>query len=109
MCSMFATTARKQTSSRNDTAAFQQALVAQKAGGGIVYALRGNYLFEGFECSARRDSERGVESVPAHNGIRDAGLPKPTDDGTTLLVTKAPARGRAAIHHAESQQHVKGW
>ena len=27
------------------------------------------------------------ESVPAHNGIRDRGLPKPTDDGTTFLVT----------------------
>ena len=27
------------------------------------------------------------ESVPAHNGIRDAGLPKPTDDGTTFLIT----------------------
>ena len=26
--------------------------------------------------------------MPAHNGIRDRGLPKPTDDGTTLLVTE---------------------
>ena len=28
------------------------------------------------------------ESVPAHNGLRDRGLPKPTDDGTTFLVTE---------------------
>ena len=27
-------------------------------------------------------------SVPAHNGIRDRGMPKPTDDGTTFLVTE---------------------
>jgi len=26
--------------------------------------------------------------VPAHNGIRNRGLPKPTDDGTTFLVTE---------------------
>ncbi len=31
---------------------------------------------------------KGVwESVPAHNGIRDPGLAKPTDNGTTFLVT----------------------
>jgi len=26
--------------------------------------------------------------VPAHNGIRNRGLPKPTDDGTTFLITE---------------------
>jgi len=36
---------------------------------------------------------KGVwESVPAHNGIRDAGLPKPTDDGTTFLVTEGAGK-----------------
>jgi hypothetical protein len=28
------------------------------------------------------------ESVPSHNGIRNPGLPKPGDDGTTFLVTE---------------------
>jgi hypothetical protein len=31
-------------------------------------------------------------SVPAHNGLRDRGLPKPTDDGTTFLVTEGAGR-----------------
>ncbi len=72
------------------TAAFQQALdTASKAGGGVVIAPRGNYLFRGHLNVPSAVTLRGVwESVPAHNGIRDAGLPKPTDDGTTLLVTE---------------------
>lgn len=73
----------------DDTAAFQQALdAAGKAGGGVVYAPRGNYLFKGHLVVPNAVTLKGVwESVPAHNGIRDAGLPKPTDDGTTFLVT----------------------
>jgi hypothetical protein len=31
-------------------------------------------------------------SVPSHNGLRDAGSPKPTDDGTTFLVTENAGR-----------------
>lgn len=73
----------------DDTAAFQRALdEAGKAGGGVVYARRGNYLFRGHLIVPNGVTLKGVwESVPAHNGIRDAGLPKPTDDGTTFLVT----------------------
>jgi hypothetical protein len=73
----------------DDTAAFQKALdAAGRAGGGIVYAPRGNYLFAGSLNVPPAVTLRGVwESVPAHNGIRDRGLPKPTDDGTTFLVT----------------------
>ncbi len=73
----------------DDTAAFQRALdEAGKAGGGTVYAPRGNYLFKGNLNVPNGVTLKGVwESVPAHNGIRDAGLPKPTDDGTTFLVT----------------------
>ncbi|MDW8320119.1 MAG: glycosyl hydrolase family 28-related protein [Armatimonadota bacterium] len=73
----------------DDTAAFQRALdEAGKAGGGVVYAPRGNYLFKGRLVVPNGVTLKGVwESVPAHNGIRDAGLPKPTDDGTTFLVT----------------------
>ena len=73
----------------DDTAAFQRALdAAGKAGGGTVYAPVGNYLFAGQLNVPNAVTLKGVfESVPAHNGIRDKGLPKPTDDGTTFLVT----------------------
>jgi hypothetical protein len=55
----------------------------------VVVAPRGNYLFRGHLNVPPAVTLRGVwESVPAHNGIRDANLPKPTDDGTTLLVTE---------------------
>ncbi len=72
----------------DDTAAFQAALdAAAKAGGGTVIAPRGNYLFRGSLRVPRAVTLRGIwESVPAHNGIRDRGLPRPTDDGTTFLV-----------------------
>jgi hypothetical protein len=74
----------------DDTAAFQKALdAAAKAGGGVVYAPRGNYLFAGHLNVPSAVTLKGVwESVPAHNGIRDPGLPRPTDDGTTFLVTE---------------------
>jgi hypothetical protein len=73
----------------DDTAAFQRALdAAAKAGGGIVYAGRGNYFCAGSLNVPNAVTLAGVwQSVPAHNGIRDRGLPKPTDDGTTFLVT----------------------
>jgi hypothetical protein len=73
----------------DDTAAFQKALdAAAKAGGGTVLAPRGNYCFTGSLNVPSAVTLRGIwESVPAHNGIRDRGLPKPTDDGTTFLVT----------------------
>ena len=73
----------------DDTAAFQKALdAAGKAGGGIVYAPRGNYYFAGNLNVPNAVTLAGIwQSVPAHNGLRNRGLPKPTDDGTTFLVT----------------------
>lgn len=73
----------------DDTAAFQKALdTAAAAGGGTVFAPRGNYFFAGHLNVPSAVTLRGIwESVPAHNGLRDRGLPKPTDDGTTFLVT----------------------
>ena len=62
---------------------------AGKAGGGVVHATRGNYFFAGHLNMPSAVTLAGVwESVPAHNGIRDRGMPKPTDDGTTFLVTE---------------------
>ena len=75
----------------DDTAAFQKALEeAGHAGGGKVYAPRGSYFFAGHLNIPAAVTLHGVwESVPAHTGIRDRGLPKPTDDGTTFLVTES--------------------
>jgi len=78
----------------DDTAAFQAALeAAGKAGGGTVYAPRGNYFFAGHLSVPNAVTLAGMwQSVPAHNGIRDKGLPKPTDDGTTFLATEGAGR-----------------
>lgn len=72
----------------DDTPAFQQAMdAAHQAGGGTVTVPRGNYCFAAPLSVPPSVTLQGIwTSVPAHNGIRDAGLPKPTDDGSTLLV-----------------------
>ncbi|MBI5387005.1 MAG: hypothetical protein HZA90_20215 [Verrucomicrobia bacterium] len=74
----------------DDTAAFQKALdAAAQAGGGTVSAGRGNFFFAGHLSVPVGVALEGIwKSVPAHNGLRDRGLPKPTDDGTTFLVTE---------------------
>jgi hypothetical protein len=78
----------------DDTSAFQKALdAAEKAGGGTVYAPRGNYFFAGHLNVPKAVTLAGIwQSVPAHNGIRDRGAPKPMDDGTTFLVTESTGR-----------------
>jgi len=78
----------------DDTAAFQKALDKMgRAGGGVVYAPRGNYFFAGHLTVPVAVTLKGVwESVPAHVGLRNPGWNKPTDDGTTFLVTEN--RGR---------------
>jgi hypothetical protein len=74
----------------DDTRAFQAALdAAGQAGSGTVLAPRGTYRFAGHLSVPNGVTLAGSwQSVPAHNGIRDRGLPKPTDDGTTFLVTE---------------------
>jgi hypothetical protein len=74
----------------DDTAAFQRALDAKgSAGGGVVVAPRAVYRLAGHLNVPPAVTLRGVwESVPSHNGMRDPGTPKPTDDGTTFLVTE---------------------
>ena len=78
----------------DDTAAFQKVLdAAGKAGGGTVLAPRGNYFFAGHLNVPNAVTLAGIwQSVPAHNGLRDRGLPKPTDDGTTFLVTEGAGK-----------------
>jgi hypothetical protein len=79
----------------DDTAAFQKALdSAEKAGGGIVYAPRGNFFFAGNLNVPNAVTLAGIwQSVPAHNGLRDRGRPRPTDDGTTFLITGGAGSG----------------
>jgi len=74
----------------DDTAAFQKALdAAGAAGGGTVLADRGNYFFAGHLVVPKAVTLGGIwTSVPSHIGLRNPGLPKPTDDGTTFLVTE---------------------
>src|SRR6267378_3904162 len=74
----------------DDTSAFQKALdAAGQAGGGQVYAPRGNYFFSGHLNVPNAVTLKGMwESVPSHVGIRDRGSPKPTDAGTSFLVTE---------------------
>ncbi len=73
----------------DNTAALQTALDDMShRGGGTVHIPRGNFLFAGRINVPQSVTLEGIwTSVPAHNGLRDAGLPKPTDDGTTFLIT----------------------
>ena len=73
----------------DDTAAFQKALDAVAKGGGTVQAGRGLFYFAGHLNVPRGVTLEGIwKSVPSHAGIRDRGDVKPTDDGTTFLVTE---------------------
>lgn len=72
----------------NDGPAFRRALdAAAQHHGGTVYAPVGAYRFtEPLTVPVAVALAGSWQSVPAHNGIRDKGLPKPTDNGTTFLV-----------------------
>lgn len=71
------------------TAAFQRALdAAHRAGGGMVYAPHGRYLFHEVLHVPEGVTLRGsFGCVPSHTGVRDHEQPKPGDDGTVPLVT----------------------
>jgi len=72
----------------DNTDAFQKALNSFGTKGGTVYAPRGIYLFSGSLNVPQAVTLKGAfESVPSHNGIRNAGLPKPGDDGTSFFIT----------------------
>ena len=72
----------------DNTLAFQKALDSFGTKGGTVYVPRGSYLFKGSLNIPQSITLKGAfESVPSHNGIRNKGLPKPGDDGTTFFIT----------------------
>ena len=73
----------------DDTAAFQKAMDAAAGRRRQGHGPTGHVLFRRALERAAAVTLAGIwESVPAHNGLRDQGLPKPTDDGTTFLVTE---------------------
>src|SRR5258706_14834355 len=74
----------------DDTAAFQKALdAAGQAHGGTVMADRGNYFFAGHLNVPDAVTLQGMwKSVPSHLGFRNRDRPKPTDEGTTFVVTE---------------------
>jgi hypothetical protein len=77
----------------DDTAAFQKALDAAGQNGGTVHAGRGTFFFAGHLNIPQGVALEGIwESVPSHAGIRDQGLAKPTDPGTTFLITENPGK-----------------
>jgi Pectate lyase superfamily protein len=94
----------------DDTAAFQKALDAVAKGGGIVQAGRGSFYFAGHLNVPSGVTLEGIwQSVPAHSGIRDRGHAKPTDDGTTFLVTEGRgAEDKAAFITLNQNSTLKG-
>ena len=72
----------------DDTQAFQKALDSFGSRGGTVYAPDASYLIAGTLNIPQGVTLKGsFESVPSHNGLRDKGLPKPGEMGTTFLIT----------------------
>src|SRR5207237_3683051 len=60
-----------------------------KAGEALIVVPKGIFFFAGHLNVPNAVTLKGVrESVPSHVGIRNPGLSKPTDDGSTLLVTE---------------------
>lgn len=70
----------------DDSAAIQKAIDAAANGGGWVWLGRGSYRLKTPLVIRPGVTLRGTfGSVPAHNGLRDLGLPKPGETGTVLL------------------------
>ncbi|MDR3692718.1 MAG: glycosyl hydrolase family 28-related protein [Fimbriimonas sp.] len=93
----------------DDTAAFQTTLDAASKQHVNVVARSGNYRFLGRVNVPDGVALKGSwESVPAHNGIRDPGLPKPTDGGTTFLVESGEGTEAGAFLTLNTNSTLKG-
>ena len=93
----------------DDTAAFQRALDRAAKSHEGVFAGSGNYRFLGTLNVPDGVTLKGSwESVPSHNGIRDPGLPKPTDGGTTLLVEGGVGTESGAFLTLNTNSTLKG-
>ncbi len=93
----------------DDTSAFQVALDEAGEKHVNVSVGSGNFRFLG-----RLNVPQGVAlvgswiSVPSHNGVRDAGLPKPTDGGTTFLIENGEGTEAGAFLTLNTNSTVKG-
>lgn len=77
----------------DNTVAFQKALDSLGKEGGTVIVPNGQYKFEGNLNVPQSATLRGTwNSVTAHNGYRDRGLPKATDDGVVFIVVANPGK-----------------
>lgn len=78
----------------DDSSAFQWALdEAGRAGGGVVWAPKGVYLIKGgLKIPVGVTLEGTFSAPPSHPGVRDPGLPKPGEYGTTLLAVANPGK-----------------
>lgn len=94
----------------DDAVAFQEAIDEAAAARGLtVYAPPGNYVFKSSLNVPASVCLRGSwQSVPAHNGLRDKGMPKPTDDGTTFLVETGEGKEEGAFVTLNTNSTLKG-
>jgi Pectate lyase superfamily protein len=93
----------------DNTAAFQRALDTAAKRHVSVFAGSGNYRFLGKLSIPEGVTLKGSwESVPSHNGIRDSGLPKPTDGGTTFLVEGGTGSEDGAFLTLNTNATLKG-
>jgi len=94
----------------DNTVAFQKALdAAGQTHGTVVTVGSGNFRFTGSINVPIGVTLKGTwESVPAHNGIRDKGLPKPTDGGTTFLVEGGEGTEEGAFLTLNTNSTLKG-
>ncbi len=95
---------------KDDSAAFSAAMKeAAERKGLTVYVPPGNYVFRSPISVPSSVTIRGSwTSVPAHNGLRDVGLPKPTDDGTTFLVKFGEGKEDGAFLTLNTNSTLKG-
>ncbi len=93
----------------DETQAFQTALDAAAKKNVDVYAGSGNYRFLGSLNIPNGVTLRGSwESVPSHNGIREPGLPKQTDGGTTFLIEGGEYTEKGAFLTLNTNSTIKG-
>ena len=93
----------------DNTQAFQRAMSAAAKFHVNITVGSGNFRFLGRLSVPEGVAIKGTwESVPAHNGIRDPGLPKPTDGGTTFLIENGEGTETDAFLTLNSNATLKG-
>lgn len=93
----------------DDTKAFQRALDSAAKKNLPVSVGSGNFVFLGKLNVPDGVTIKGTwESVPSHNGVRNPGLPKPTDGGSTFLVEGGEGAEAGAFLTLNTNSTLKG-